>query len=383
MYTNMDLNRRRFISGMGTAGVIGLAGCTGGPSDGGSDGGDGGEGTPTSTPDGESTPTGSMEAAANVGIVYATGGLGDGSFNDQAQQGAIQAKEDLGIAYSEAQPDEVPQFKTYQQQFAQETDPDYDLVSCIGFLQGDALAANAPEFPEQNFQIVDFVVDEPNVGSYVFSEHQGSYLVGQLAGLLTTEDFSAGSGSTKPDQTTVGFVGGVEGDLIGKFEAGFMKGVADANSDVDVQSVYTGDFNDPQAGKEAALQMYNSGADIVYHASGNTGTGVFQAAQEQGCFAIGVDRDQSVTKESFKDVILASMVKRVDTAVLSAIEAQVDGEFEGGAITELGLEQEGVGIVYGQQLGSELSGSVKSEIEASTEAIIAGDISVPTDPSKV
>jgi len=128
--------------------------------------------------------------------------------------------------------------------------------------------------------------------------------------------------------------------------------------------------------------MYNSGADIVYHAAGNTGTGVFQAAQEQGHFAIGVDRDQSVTKDSYADVILASMVKRVDTAVYNAIEAKVNAEFEAG-VTALGLEQEGVGIAYGQQLGAEISDDVKGEIDASTEAIISGDISVPEDPDNV
>jgi basic membrane protein A len=129
--------------------------------------------------------------------------------------------------------------------------------------------------------------------------------------------------------------------------------------------------------------MYNSGADIVYHASGNTGTGVFQAAQEQGKFAIGVDRDQSVTKESFANVILASMVKRVDTAVFDAIESVVNDSFQGGDVVTLGLEEDGVAAVYGQQLGSEIPQDVKDAVSTSRESIIAGDISVPTDPGNV
>lgn len=400
----MERNRRDVLTGIGVAGIAGLAGCTGGPSSGdGDDGGDGSDGgddgedtdtqTQTETDDGDGEMT--AEVAANVGMVYATGGLGDGSFNDQAQQGAIQAREELNIEFDEAQPDAVADFATFQQQFAGSEDPDYDLVSCIGFLQSNALAETAPQFPDQSFQIVDAVPlrdtdgdgegDEQfdNVASYVFAEEEGSYLVGQLAGLLTTESFSAGAGSTQPDSTSVGFVGGVESPLIRKFEAGYTAGVKAANPAIDVQTNYVGGFNDPSGGQTAALSMYDSGADIVYHASGNTGTGVFRAAQDRGRFAIGVDRDQSITKESFADVILASMVKRVDTAVFSAIEAEVNGSFEGGTTAALGLADEGVDIVYGQSLGAEISDSVKSEIDASAEAIINGEIEVPTDPTNI
>jgi len=256
-------------------------------------------------------------------------------------------------------------------------------VSCIGFLQADALSETAANFPDQDFQIVDSVVESDNVGNYVFQEHEGSYLVGVLASMLTSQSFEAGAGSTNPDKTTVGFVGGVEGALIKKFEAGFTAGAKAAGDNVEVQTSYVGSFNDPTGGQEAALAMYNDGADIVYHASGNTGTGVFQAAQEQGRFAIGVDRDQSVTKSSYQDVILASMVKRVDTAVYNAVEAKVNGEFAGGNVTTLGLEKDGVACVYGQQLGSEIPEGAKSAVSDAREGIIAGDISVPQDPSNV
>jgi basic membrane protein A len=377
----MALDRRRFITGVGVAGIAGLAGCTGGPS---------ADSTATDTPmdDGDDSDSDEDDETAtptpdpvNVGMVYATGGLGDGSFNDQAQTGIQQAAEELDVQFQEAQPQEVADFANLQQQFAQSTDPDYDLVSCIGFLQADALGENAAQYPEQNFQIVDSVVDEPNVASYVFAEEEGSYLVGQLAGLLTTRSFSAGAGSTQSDSTNVGFVGGVESDLIRRFEAGYTAGVKAANDDVDVQTNYVGSFNDPQGGQEAALSMYNSGADVIYHASGNTGTGVFRAAQEQGRFAIGVDRDQSVTRDSYADVILASMVKRVDTAVFDAVEAQVEDDFPGGSVTALGLEAEGVGIVYGQQLGEAIPSEVQSTIGDARTAIIDGEVDVPTDPN--
>ncbi|NIB99241.1 BMP family protein [Halobacterium sp. R2-5] len=378
-----DFERREFIkatAGVGAVGLAGIAGCTGGPS------GDGDETETTEDAGGDGTTedsegTTSAGDTTNVGMVYATGGLGDGSFNDQAQTGIQQAAEEYNVEYSESQPDEVAQFSDYQQQYASSTDPDYDLVSCIGFLQADSLSETAANYPDQNFQIVDSTVDEPNVGSYVFREHEGSYLVGVLAGHLTTMDFSAGAGSTTSDSTNVGFVGGVESSLIQKFEAGFVAGVKAANDDVDVQTSYVGSFNDTTAGQEAALSMYNSGSDIVFHAAGNTGTGVFQAAQDKGRFAIGVDRDQSVTKDNYADVILASMVKRVDTAVYNAVEATVNGEFQGGETTTLGLDDDGVACVYGQQLGSEIPEDVKTAVSDARQSIIDGDTSVPQSPS--
>jgi len=386
----MDINRRTFLKGTGVTGVVGLAGCTGGPSGSGTteeestetsgDGDDGGGGDETEmTEDDEMTTA----ESTNVGMVYAAGGLGDGSFNDQAQQGLFEAEEEFGVAYQEAQPSEVSEFQSFQQQFAESTDPDYDLICCIGFLQTDALRSTAPSYTDQNFMLVDSVVEESNVASYVFKEHEGSFLVGQLAGALTSQDFSAGGGSTAGDSTSVGFVGGVESDLIRKFQAGYEAGAKHANEDVDILTNYVGDFNDPAGGREAALAMYNSGADIVYHASGNTGTGVFQAAQDQGKFAIGVDRDQSVTKDSYQDAILASMVKRVDTAVFNSIESVVNDNFQGGSVVSLGLEAEGVDIVYGQGVGSQIPDSVRSAISDSRDQIVSGDLSVPTDPNEV
>jgi nucleoside-binding protein len=376
------MDRRTFVKAIGVAGIAGLAGCSGGPS-GGADNtetgtesnnsGDGMDGT-TATETAEKSP------ATNIGMVYATGGLGDGSFNDQAQSGAIQAEEDLGIVYNEAQPDEVSQFSNFQQQFAQSTDPDYDLVCCIGFLQADSLAENAGSFPDQDFMIVDSVVESPNVASYTFKEHEGSYLAGLMASLLTTQEFSAGSGSIVSNSTSVGFVGGVESDLIKRFQAGFEAGVAAGGDNVDVSTNYTGSFNDPAAGREAAAAMYNSGVDIIFHASGNTGTGVFQAAQEASRFAIGVDRAQSITRDSYADVILGSIIKRVDTPVYNAITAKVNGEFTGGESLSLGLAEEGVGLIYGDSLGPKIPSDVADEVSTARDDIISGDISVPTSP---
>ncbi|WP_227259556.1 BMP family lipoprotein [Salarchaeum japonicum] len=350
-----DERRRQFLKlsgALGAAGLTGLAGCSSGG------GGD--------------------EAAANIGIVYATGGIGDGSFNDQAQTGIQRAADELDITYEESQTETNSDFQPTQRQYAQSGD--FDLVACIGYAQADALSTNATEFPDQNWAIVDSVVDESNVASYGFREHEGSFLVGYMAGMLTTRDFSAGAGNTTADTNTVGFVGGTETPLIQKFQAGFEAGVHHHDDSIEVITSYVGSFNDPAAGQEQARSMYNNGADIVYHASGATGVGVFRAAQDMGKFAIGVDKDQSVTQESFANVILASMVKRVDTAVYTAVESVVNDNFQGGEQATFGLSDNGVEAVYGDQIGGQIPEDVKSSVADARDQIIAGDITVPSEP---
>ena len=349
----MSQNRRRFLEGASAIGLAGIAGCVGGFGDDG-------------------------DAEYQVGMVYATGGLGDDSFNDMAKKGVEDAQEEFDIAFDEREPGSEGEFEGAQRDFAESGD--YDLINCIGYAQADALSGNAPEYPDQNFIIVDEVVDEDNVRSYVFGEPEGSFQVGHLAGLLTREEFSAGAGETNPDADVVGFVGGTESPLIESFQAGFEAGVEHANENGEVVSTYVGDFNDTAGGQQAARTMYQDhDADIVFHAAGRTGIGVFQAAQDEGRFAIGVDDDQSISNPDFADVILASMVKRVDTAVYSAIESVVNDEFAGGETETLGLEQEGVGAVYGDQIGGEIPQEVKDQVDESRQQIIDGEIEVPSE----
>jgi basic membrane protein A len=377
-------SRRRFLRTAGAVGALGLAGCTtGGGGDSGSGGQNGSGGSGSGGQNGSNGSGGSGgqgDSGINVAMVYALGGLGDQSFNDAAHRGAQRAKEELGINYTEAQPESETAFSTFQRRFARSQDPVYDLVCAIGFLQKSAVEESAQNFPDQQFMIVDEQVDRENVASYLFREAQGSFQVGHLAGLLTTRQFSAGGGETNPEQATVGFVGGVDSPLIRKFQAGYEAGVTYAEENAEVLTAYVGSFSDPTGGREAAISMYDNGADIVFHASGATGTGVFQAAQENGRYAIGVDSDQSVTNEDFANVILASMVKRVERAVFSSIENVTKDSFNGGSVTNLGLERDGVETVYGQQLGSAIPQEVKSAIEQSRKEIIDGQIDVPTEP---
>ena len=350
----MTRSRRTFLKGGGVVGLSALAGCVEGF---GSD----------------------AEADVQVGMVYGTGGVGDNSFNDMAQRGLQRARDELNVAVDASEPETEGEFDAIQRDYAESGE--YDLISCVGFAQEDALTGNAAAYEEQNFMIVDAVVEEDNVRSYVFDEPAGSFQVGHLAGLLTDQEFEAGDGATNPDESVVGFVGGVESPLIESFEAGFAAGVEYANDDAEVVSTYVGDFNDTAGGQEAARSMYqDQGADIVFHAAGATGVGVFQAAQSEGRFAIGVDDDQSESESAYADVILASMVKRVDTAVFSAIESVAEDAFEGGEVEQLGLEDDGIEAVYGQTLGEEIPDDAKDALEESRQAIIDGEIDVPTEP---
>ncbi|WP_090612142.1 BMP family lipoprotein [Natrinema salaciae] len=349
----MVRDRRQFIKGATAIGLAGMAGCVGGFGD---------EG----------------DTDVQVGMVYATGGLDDDSFNDMAKQGVVDARDEFDLSFDETEPEAASEFDGAQRDFAESGD--YDLICCIGFAQAEALSGNAPEYPDQNFMIIDSVVEEDNVRSYTFGEPEGSFQVGHLAGLLTDEEFAAGAGETNPDESVVGFVGGQESQLIESFQAGFEAGVEYANEDAEVVSSYVGDFNDTAGGQEAARTMYqNQNADIVFHAAGRTGIGVFQAAQAEGRFAIGVDDDQSRSNPDFADVILASMVKRVDTAVYTAIESVVNDNFAGGEVETLSLEQEGVANVYGDELGGEIPQEIKDQVADSRQAIIDGEIDVPSE----
>ncbi|MEF8800839.1 MAG: BMP family protein [Halolamina sp.] len=355
------LDRRTFLGGTAGAAVTGLAGCTGGG--------------------------GGNDETTNVGMVYALGGLGDKAFNDMAHTGIQRAEEELDIEYSNTEPESQSEFETMQRQFASSSDPTYELVACIGFAQTSALETNAEEFPDQKFMLVDSTLDADNVASYVFKEEQGSFQVGHLAGLLTTREFShegsyGGSDttfSTNSEKTTVGFVGGKENPLIKKFEAGFMAGAHHVDENIEVRRAYAGSWNDPSKGKEIADSMYNEDADVVYHAAGGTGSGVFKSAAERGSLAIGVDSDQSLENDA-SHAIVASMVKHVDTAVFNATKSVVDDAFNGGEITALGLEKDGVEAVIGTEYEGELPSDITDALEESQSAINNGDIEVPTDP---
>ena len=320
----------------------------------------------------------------SVGLVFDIGGRGDQSFNDSAAAGIERAADELGITFTEASPDADGSNRAELLQLAADA---HDVVLAVGFLfEGDAAAVGA-ENPDTLFGVVDsaminFGADPPapygdNIAGMVFAEHEGSFLVGAAAALKT-------------ETGTIGFIGGVAnvGGLIEKFQAGYEAGARAVNPDIEVISDYITEapdfagFNAPDRAKEIALAMYEDGADIVYHAAGGSGAGLFQAALEQSdatgskVWAIGVDSDQYHTADAgVRDYILTSMLKRVDVSIFEMIKSAVEGNVQAGPTT-YDLSVDGVG--YSTSGG--FVDDIASQLDDLKAQIVSGDIVVPTEP---
>jgi basic membrane protein A len=320
-------------------------------------------------------PSGAAQPPASdgldVGIVFDVGGRGDKSFNDGAFLGGERAEKELGARVHFIEPGEGSDREAGLRLLAAEH---MDLVIGVGFIFTDDLTALAKEYPDVHFAGVDYALatdstgkvipPPPNLAALKFREEQGSFLVGALAALV---------GKSKK----VGFVGGMDIPLIHKFEAGYRAGVKQVCPDCTVIAQYAGvtpeAFRNPGRGKELALAQYQSGVNIIFHASGSTGLGVFEAARQTGKMAIGVDADQYQEAPGF---ILTSMVKGVDAAVYDAIKRVKDGKFTGG-IYQFGLAENGVGYVYDENNRKLIPDSVRVRLEGLREQIIAGKITVP------
>jgi basic membrane protein A len=301
-----------------------------------------------------------------VGLVFDIGGLGDKSFNDSAYKGLLAGIEKYGVETRTIEPGDGSERESALRELAGEG---YDLVIGVGFIFTDDMKAVATEFPKVKFACVDMSAAPgdaipANLVGLRFREEEGSYLVGALAALVS---------KTK----TVGFVGGMQIPLIRKFEAGFTAGVAAVCPECQVLSAYAGTepkaFADPTTGKELALAQYGAGADVIFHASGKTGAGVFTAATQEHRLAIGVDADQFGEAPC---CVLTSMVKGVDVAVEDTIGAVVAGTFQGG-VRELGLAQGGVGYIYDSRNEHWIPEAVRARVEALRQEIVDGAIVVP------
>jgi len=311
--------------------------------------------------------------ALDVGIVFDLGGRGDKSFNDGAWIGAARAARELGARVRFVEPGEGSDREAGLRLLAAEG---MDLVIGVGFIFTDDLTQLAGEYPGVAFAGVDYAVaigkdgapvpPPANLAALKFREEQGSFLVGALAALLSR------------DTKKVGFVGGMDSPLIHKFEAGYRAGVQRVCADCQVIAQYAGvtpeAFRNPGRGKELALSQYQQGVNIIYHASGSTGLGVFEAARAMNKFGIGVDADQYNEAPGH---VLTSMVKRVDNAVFDVIARVKAGRFRGG-ISQFGLAEDGVGYVYNAHNRALIPDAVRATLETLRADIIAGRISVPS-----
>lgn len=295
------------------------------------------------------------------------GGLGDKSFNDAAHAGLQKVKaendnvKDIFVLESKQEENFEPNLK----QLAKNN----DLTVAVGYLMRGALDKVASENPDKNFTIIDEVVELPNVKSIKFKAEEGSFLMGVIAGEMTKTN-------------KIGFIGGMEDDLILTFEAGFVAGVKAVNPEAaeDLLSrktvKYAASYGDSGKGYELAKSLYSDGCDVIYHAAGATGLGMFKAASETGNWAIGVDQDQAVTNESFADVILSSMIKKIDVATYEACQSVVDGKFVADT-TILGLKEGGVDMA--ESTSKNTPQEVIDIANNYKKAIVEGKITVPGD----
>ena len=293
-------------------------------------------------------------------ILFDMGGKFDKGFNEGVYNGGQIFSKATGIKIQEFEVQNEGQREQGLRNFAKKGD---DPILAIGFAQADGLTVVAKEFPKTHFGIIDMVVDLPNVHSFVFKEHEGSYLVGMLAAL-------ASNGGK------VGFVGGMDIPLIRKFGCGYVQGVKAVDPKIEVFQNMTGStpsaWNDPVRGGELAKSQIERGATVVYAAAGATGLGVYQAVADAGKLAIGVDSNQNYLHPGH---MLTSMVKRVDVATQDLFNDAKDGKFAPG-ISALGLKEGGVDAAFDQYNAPLVKPEWKAAVEKAKADIISGKLQV-------
>jgi len=308
----------------------------------------------------------------SVAMVTDVGGVDDKSFNQSAWEG-LQAfgKEnglEKGKGYDYLQSKSDSDYSTNLNSLVRKK---YDVVFGIGFMMAGAVEEIAKQQPDAQFGIVDSEVAQPNVASILFKEQEASFLAGVAAAHATKSE-------------KIGFIGGVEGEVIGRFEAGFVDGVHAVNPDIKVDVQYAGAFDKPEIGKTIASKMYSSGADVVFHASGGTGAGLFSEARDlkekdpsKYIWAIGVDSDQSAEgKVGEHNVVLTSALKGVSTAVQDISNKAKEGNFPGGKTSVYGLAEDGVGLATVNE-EVENKAEIDKAVEEWTAKIKNGEYTVP------
>ncbi|EAU46033.1 BMP family lipoprotein [Salipiger bermudensis] len=300
-------------------------------------------------------------ALADPALVYDLGGKFDKSFNEAAYNGAEAYAAATGGSYRDIELQSEAQREQALRRFAE---AGFNPVVTTGFSMSTPIASVAADYPDTKFVTIDGFVnpeEHPNVLSILFSEHEGSYLVGMMAAMAS-------------ESGTVGFVGGMDVPLIRKFACGYAQGVMAANPDATVIANMTGTtpaaWNDPVKGSELAKAQISQGADVIYAAAGGTGLGVLQTAADEDILSVGVDSNQN---HLHPGEVLTSMLKRVDVAVQEAMTA--GDELETGVMV-LGLAENGVGYALDENNEALVTEEMKTAVDAAREEIIAGEIAV-------
>ncbi len=311
-----------------------------------------------------------------VRLITDATGIDDKSFNAAAWRGILEFYGDTwenqknrgklyDVVTCQTQDMYVPNLK-------QAADKGYDLIITTGFTFANAVGEVAPLYPDQKFMIVDVNwVNKPNLAEYVYSEEQGSFLVGAAAALQAEAE-----GVKNPK---FGFIGGVPGATITKFEMGYIQGIRAVLPNAEIVDYYANDWGAPEKAKAQAKNWYDSGVTTIFSAAGGTGNGTIAQAKEyrvQGkkVWAVGVDSDQyeeGVYGEG-KSAVLTSMIKKVETSTFLSLKAVADDTFKGGVYQ---LDLAGKGVDY-TTTNKELKPEVVKKVNAMKDDIISGKIKV-------
>ncbi|MGT2929739.1 BMP family lipoprotein [Streptococcus dentasini] len=316
------------------------------------------------------------DSSVKAAIVTDTGGVDDKSFNQSAWEGlqawAKENKLKKDTDYTYFQSDDESQYAT---NLDSAVSKGYNLIFGIGYNLHDAVSEAAESNSDTNYVIIDDVIkDQDNVASVLFADNEGAYLAGIAAAMQSKTG-------------KVGFVGGVESDTITRFETGFKAGVASVDKNIEVETQYVGNYNDSAKGQTIAASMYSGGVDVIYHAAGGSGKGVFSQAKEinegldsnsdEKVWAIGVDRDQSeegnytASDGKKSNFILTSTIKEVGTVVKDISNDQLDGKKFEAKTTTYGLKDKGVDIVT-----KNLPDDIKKAVDQAKKDIIDGKTKV-------
>ncbi|MGJ8628587.1 MAG: BMP family lipoprotein [Sulfitobacter sp.] len=297
-------------------------------------------------------------ALAEPALIFDLGGKFDKSFNEAAFAGAQRWAEESGETFREIELQSEAQREQALRRFAE---AGANPIIMTGFAFGDILSQVAPDYPETDFAIIDMVVDQPNVRSVVFNEHEGSYLVGMMAAMASKSG-------------TVGFIGGMDIPLIRKFACGYAQGVKAVNADATVIANMTGTtpaaWNDPVKGSELTKAQISQGADVVYAAAGGTGVGVLQTAADEGILSVGVDSNQN---HLHPGKVLTSMLKRVDNAVY---QAMTDGPGMEKGFNVMGIANGGVGYAMDENNADLVTADMQAAVDAASAKIADGSLTV-------
>jgi basic membrane protein A len=364
--------------------ILALGACAPAPTPGGAPAAD--SGAAAEAAGGEATEAAAAPGEASAGeplkvIHFVNGVLGDKSFFDSAERGIQRAVQELGVEATtiEGGLDQTQWEAALVDAAANE---EFDVMVVGTFQMVDYLQALAPQYPDKRFFLYDAPVDYTtgccdNVYSIMYKQNEGSYLAGVYAAAMTTQEMEG----MNPD-AVIGSVGGQEIPVILDFMVGYEQGARATNPDVQIIRQFASSWNDPAKGKELAKAQYSQGADIIFQIAAGTGQGVFEAAVEDGKYAIGVDSDQALIIQDSDpqqaERILTSMMKNVDNSIFRGLQMHLEGTAPYGEVESLGIAEGGVGLARNEIYEAATPDEVKALVDAAEQAILNGEITVET-----